>query len=939
MPILASFSALPARGLGLANFVVAGKSAITSIDTDVNGTTGGQVDIYFTPGTVGTIPVTNYEYSTDGGSTWTALSPKDTTSPLRVTGLTNGQEYDFAIRSSQDGVPSTASDVVTATPVALPGAPSITFINEDANGTTGGKVDISFSAGSAGTNATTQYQYRINSGAWTNAGTTSPFSVTGLANGTTYSFTMRAVMGSFVSAASTAVNGRPVALPAAPSITFINEDANGTTGGKVDIYFTAGAQGTDPDSSYQYSINSGAWTNAGTSSPFTISSLANGTTYSFRVRTVMGSYVSAASTAVSGRPVALPAAPSITFINEDANGTTGGKVDIYFTAGAAGTDSTTSYQYRIGSGSWQSAGTSSPFTVTGLTNGTTYSFRVRAVMGSYVSAQSSAVNGRPVALPTAPTISSVNATTGALSISFSASSAGTDAISTYQYSLNNGSTWNNRPSGTTASPISGISVTDSDVVGGDYDGKVRIRAKAGSYFSSASNAGTPSHPGPGRPPAPTVTATPTSLTFSWSASTTGAYAIDRYQYEDTDSTWENVGTTAGERTQTFTGLTPSSTYGRKFRAVDAQGQVSASRSATGTTSAEVPPGTPSAPTVSASGTTSLSVDYSTTTAGTYPIGKYQYQIAGGIALYKAAAVDIGSDPFTISSLNVDEEYKVRIRAVSTTGLAGPWSADGYGTTDPNTPSASTLSFRSTNASERSVAKLQWTAQTYASTYHLYKKTNGGADTFVGAYTGTEADVAVSALSSYQFFVYAGNRIGNFSGVSNSKYMTVGAKNQELKININEFGPNILAGRLNLGVCGNTGSLFHYWGYVPSSSDSAGYKRVDQVGYQLQLSPGTLLQTACSTGSRSIYINVSSASNRVGGSGTMCPPVDFSNWYIGYDNVSVGGSSLNNGYLQLYAEGSGWAFYNNSCNISDSRFTLYLRNLFAVGVQTTASTYS
>lgn len=746
MPIIGSFSALPARALGLANFVVAGEAGITSIDTDVNSTTGEQVDIYFTAGTTGTTPVTNYEYSTDGGSNWTALNPADTTSPLRITGLTNGQEYDFAIRSLQDGIPSPASNVVAATPVALPGAPSITSINEDANGTTGEEVDISFSAGSAGT------------------------------------------------------------------------------------------------------------------------------------------------------------------------------------------DSTTQYQYRIGSGSWVNAGTTSPFTVTGLTNGETYSFTMRAVMGSFVSATSGAVSGRPVALPTAPSISSVNATTGALSISFSASTAGTDAIGTYQYSLDDGSTWNNRPSGTTASPISGISVTDADVVDGDYDSKVRIRAKAGSYYSAASGAATPSHPAPGRPPGYSVTATPTSLTFTVSESTAGAYAIDRYQYSSNNSTWYNIGTTNTERTKSFTGLATSTDYTRYFRAVDAEGQASASRTATGTTSDEVAPGTPSAPTVSADGTTSLSVDYSTTTKGTYNIDKYQYRyrVSGGTY---GSATDVGSDPFTISSLSVDTTYNVQIRAVSTTGLAGSWSTAGNGTTDPNTPSSPTLSFRSTNASERSVAKLEWTAQTYATTYHLYKKTNGGDDEFVDAYTTTEADVSVSAGSSYQFFVYAGNRLGNFSAASGSKYMTVGQYNIPWDINIDEFGP--VTNLALIGSCATTDAnvIKYYWGFVPSSATSAGWKKVEYVGAYFQSANANMLTVSSS--SRKTYIDVSGTGNRQliqGGLTTY----DYQLHWVGGLNIS--GSSLNNGFLKLYVEGTGWTAYNSSCNPSS---TFYLRayNLYATGRETTASTYS
>ena len=44
-------------------------------------------------------PITNYEYSTNAGSTWTALSPADTTSPVTISGLTANTSYTVYLRA------------------------------------------------------------------------------------------------------------------------------------------------------------------------------------------------------------------------------------------------------------------------------------------------------------------------------------------------------------------------------------------------------------------------------------------------------------------------------------------------------------------------------------------------------------------------------------------------------------------------------------------------------------------------------------------------------------------------------------------------------------------------------------------------------------------------------------------------------------------------
>jgi hypothetical protein len=77
----------------------------------------GQLSVAFTPPTSdGGAEITNYEYSTDGGLTFTPLEPEQTTGPLVITGLTNSTEYPVVIRAVNSAGPGDNSNSVTGTP-------------------------------------------------------------------------------------------------------------------------------------------------------------------------------------------------------------------------------------------------------------------------------------------------------------------------------------------------------------------------------------------------------------------------------------------------------------------------------------------------------------------------------------------------------------------------------------------------------------------------------------------------------------------------------------------------------------------------------------------------------------------------------------------------------------------------------------------------------
>ncbi|MEI7781747.1 MAG: fibronectin type III domain-containing protein, partial [Planctomycetota bacterium] len=153
----------------------------------------GQLSVAFTAGSNGGSAITNYKYSTDGGTTFTALSLAATTSPIVITGLTNGTSYNVQIKAVNAVGDGTATASTAATPYTTANAPTITGITAG-----NGQLSVAFTAPSSnGGSAITNYEYSTNGGtsftAVSPAATTSPITITGLTNGTSYNVQIRAV--------------------------------------------------------------------------------------------------------------------------------------------------------------------------------------------------------------------------------------------------------------------------------------------------------------------------------------------------------------------------------------------------------------------------------------------------------------------------------------------------------------------------------------------------------------------------------------------------------------------------------------------------------------------------------------------------------------------------------------------------------------------------
>ena len=144
----------------------------------------------FTAAATGGKSISNYKWSTDG-TTYTALSPSQTSSPLSIPGLNSGSSYTLrlkAVNANGDSISTAASNSVAISTV--PQAPTIGAVSS--NTANVGRVNVAFSANATGNSPITSYNVIPSSGSSVNVAS-SPTVVTGLTPGSTYTFTTTAV--------------------------------------------------------------------------------------------------------------------------------------------------------------------------------------------------------------------------------------------------------------------------------------------------------------------------------------------------------------------------------------------------------------------------------------------------------------------------------------------------------------------------------------------------------------------------------------------------------------------------------------------------------------------------------------------------------------------------------------------------------------------------
>ncbi len=371
----------------------------------------------------GAITVYNvYAGTTPGGESATAVNPKPLGAAARsytATGLINGTKYYFTVRAANAVAPGAVSKEASATPASVPYPPG-SVAAYPANGS----AALTWAAPQqdSGSPVTGYNVYKGTvpggeSGTPVNATplarTATSYTVTGLANGTKYYFTVKAINVLGLSAASHQASAAPTTAATAPTAprTLAARAGNASvaltwvkpalTGGKPITGYNVYA-GTLPGDESATPVNSTPL--AATATSYTVPGLTNATGYYFTVKAINAAGTGAPSSEAAATPEAgttFPGAPG----NLKATAGTLKATLAWAAPPWDGGSAITGYNVYEGAAlgresatpvnSTPLAATARSYTVTGLAHGTRYYFTAKAINAVGPSAPSGEASATP----------------------------------------------------------------------------------------------------------------------------------------------------------------------------------------------------------------------------------------------------------------------------------------------------------------------------------------------------------------------------------------------------------------------------------------------------------------------------------------------------------------------------------------------------------------
>lgn len=337
-------------------------------------------------------------YGTSSGNYTETLA--NSNSPLSLNDLVHGTTYYFMVKAKNTLGEKNASTEKSLTYQRLPASFTLTTA-------AAGNGSVTLSWNSSTYASSYLIKYGTTAGTYTttiSSSPTSPYLISGLTAGTPYYFTVIAQNGAGSTNASNELSATPVDLnPIAPSTPTGLAATAGT--GSCSLSWTASATGSP---TIKYTVKRGA-SPAAASSGTTVcnqitgtscndTGLGLGSTYYYALVASNTAGESAWTSSVSCELMALPGSFSL-------NSTTIGYQKVTLTWGSSSAATSYTVKYGTSSGSYTNTASSnatSPFVVTGLTNGTTYYFQVIATNTSGNTNSTNELTGIPV--NTAPSI-------------------------------------------------------------------------------------------------------------------------------------------------------------------------------------------------------------------------------------------------------------------------------------------------------------------------------------------------------------------------------------------------------------------------------------------------------------------------------------------------------------------------------------------------------
>jgi len=463
-----------------------------------------------------------------------------------ISGLTNGTTYYVWVKPKNDNGTGTVSTVASGVPLATPGNLTVSAANQ--------QITVSWDP------VPGAVSYEVYRGTTTtipaspsDTAETLNHTFTGLTNGTTYYFWVKAVNANGTSGASPEASAKPIGNMGTVTL---------TTGGSGQLVLSwEPVAGADEYEVYYGEASTMPGTPSQTVSPTTatISGLTIGTPYYVWVKAKNADGYGGTSAIASGVLVAAPGGLTVSAANQQ------------ITVSWASVPGATSYQvYHSTSttipGSPSVTVTTTSGTITGLTNGTTYYFWVKAVNTTGTSGASPVASAKPIGNMGVVTLTTGGS--GQLVLSWS-TVAGADQYDVYH------NTSNSIP----ASPAQTVSATAATISGltngTTYYLWVKPKNANGTGTVSASASGVPM----ATPGNLTVSAANQQITVSW-ASVPGATSYQVF-YSTSATIPASPSDTITGMSKTFTSLTNGTTYYFWVKAVNANGSSGASPQASG----------------------------------------------------------------------------------------------------------------------------------------------------------------------------------------------------------------------------------------------------------------------------------------------------------------------------------------------------------------------
>lgn len=707
------------------------------------------------------------------------VAPKTTPAPssasTTITNLLSGTTYEFEVTAYWATGESQPSNRITETTLsAPPSGPSglaRTVISSS-------RIDLTWTDTSHNEDEFEILRSPTTGAGYTIFGTvpanTTSFSNTGLTPETTYFYIVRARNAQGLSANSNEVSGTtPPAPPAAPSGLVLDIISSFQLNLRWSDHAT-----NETGYRLQRRIGTGSWEPA-ISLPANATSyqdvgLEEGTTYSYRVWALNVNGDSALLEGSVTMPT-LPAAPTglaasagsasrltLTWI-DNANNETGFR--IYRRQGLAGNFT------LLTTAPSNPGGGSTNYLDTGLTEATSYSYRVSSINNGGESEVSEVATTTTFSRPAAPVLLPLTVLSStSIKVDWTFSGSGQTQFKVERSGQSGGAFATVATVGPTIR-----SFTDTG-----------LNAKRTYFYriiaANTTDESVPSNEGlietaDGPPATPSALAatvnTTTSVVLAWTNNATNAANFEIERREGTGAFSLLTIVPATSTTHTDNGLTPGTSYTYRVRATNSFGLPAVTGTSDWSNEATVTPpaAAPNAPTsLLAQAITSTSIQLTWTDNSTNETG-FQIERKVGTGPFEAPillpANATGSVNFVDSGLTSGTNYTYRVRAINQAGNSA-WSGESSAIPPANVPAGPTSLTASTAG--RSIT-LSWVDNATDETgYRIERSTTGAAGPFVeiaslGQNTATYLDTNLTELTTYHYQVVAVNLVGSSAPAS------------------------------------------------------------------------------------------------------------------------------------------------------------------------------